>query len=362
MKLSTASRNNIEAVAQIGFLIVMAIWMVYTAQPLPSVSVELAYLAEVRPSNPWVVFSPTTGELAFSAAKEEIGILGTDDFTIQERIKAQPYFFEFARDGRLLLSSSALEIRLWDISSGKSETVRPPSNGIRWPTISPDGKTMAGIARHEIICWDIQSVKRIAGFLYDDRNRLSAIRFSPCGRLFAYLNWIGGDDPIPSIRIRNLAQQELLYDLENAAGRFSFSPDGETIAASYGYESVRFWDVKTGKLLPHKIKWPNGCCPTVVDYSPDGRLVVSGGSYQRRNNLIQRFFGEASSRAIGGMIKISDANSGAEFCTKKVSSTGAVIAVSFSPDGKYLAVTTDGPTPKVMVWRVDLSLANLHDR
>ena len=71
--------------------------------------------------------------------------------------------------------------------------------------------------------------------------------------------------------------------------------------------------------------------------------------------MLRFFFKSAPSRSIGGMVKISDARSGDVLWSERVSNNGRVIAVAFSPDGKWLAASTDGGRAKVMLWSVHAS-------
>jgi WD40 repeat protein len=55
----------------------------------------------------------------------------------------------------------------------------------------------------------------------------------------------------------------------------AFSPDGKTLASAGGDETIKLWDVTTGKVL-QTLTGHSGYVLSVV-YSPDGQTLASGG-------------------------------------------------------------------------------------
>ncbi|MYF55729.1 T9SS type A sorting domain-containing protein [Candidatus Poribacteria bacterium] len=142
-------------------------------------------------------------------------------------------------DKLIASSSNDNTIRLWDVETGKHQRVLTEDarycNNL---TFSPDGKILAGINRDNIVFWDVHSGKQ--------RNTIANVHDR------AYFTSIG------------------------------FSPDGKVLASGSRNNTVRLWDVNTGRLLHTFIEFDDRNYgvryTTTLAFSSDGSTLASASN------------------------------------------------------------------------------------
>jgi len=219
------------------------------------------------------------------------------------------------------------------------------SDVIRSAAFSPDGSLLAvGYGRFtgllqesrqgQAVLWEARSAKRKATFTAHT-DGVCSVTFSPDGKTLAVAEYPG------VIRLWQVAEGRERLTIKAPAwtpGTVAFSPDGNWLAAGLWTGSkdgvsppgndVAIWDAATGKLELRLTGHTDGV--HAVAFSPDGKLLVSGGS--------------------DGVAKVWDTTSGRERATLGFPSltkrlgevTPAwVETVAFSPDGRTF-VTSAG--------------------
>jgi WD40 repeat protein len=269
----------------------------------------------------------------------------------------------FSPDGKRIASDGqGGRITLWDTRTG----VEVMTFAGHWDRISsiaftPDGSRMiSGSFDKQIKIWDVSTGKELRT-LAGNEDCVWALAVSPDGARIVSTNWeplsLGPDCEIKiwdtdmgevlrtlkghTLGVHHLALDsqgkrilsssfditQRMWDIEtgdeimrfDGQGCAIFSPDDKRIIAGQGNGQIKIWDVasrsEVANLRGHGDRIP------ALTVSPDGRRIASG--------------------SLDNTVKVWDMATGAEVMT--ISSSAAVRAVEFSPNGESLAFScSDG--------------------
>jgi WD40 repeat protein len=306
----------------------------------------------------------------------------------------------YSPDGQTLASGSEDNtIKLWNVNTGNLlQTFEGHSKWVNSVAYSPDGQTLAsgsndnnssivlasGSFDDTIKLWNVKTGKLLQT-LEGNSHSVNSVAYSPDGQTLASGGSISYQELIrlkyspdlasgsydQSIKLWDVKTGKLLQTLKGDSGSVksvAYSPDGQTLASG-SYDQTKLWDVKTGKLL-QTLKGHSGSVKSVA-YSPDGQTVASGSDDNtiklwnvKTGKLLQTLEGHSSwvnsvayspdgqtvaSGSRDSTIKLWNVKTGKLLQTLEGHSI-SVNSVAYSPDGQTLASGSGDDTIKI--WRL----------
>lgn len=267
--------------------------------------------------------------------------------------------------------TSISHIIVWDVRSGNMVVQLYHSEGwgyIRDLSISPDGRFIASLYENAVIVWDLEGgsleeIERDRAKLVIDSGNPRSMDFSPDGKYLV----IGAKDLVVYTLNKSSPKHWKSKYLRKHKKRitvFDFNQDGSKIVTGHANGDIQIIDLDAGQVLStyrgHRNKVQS------ISSGPFGNMVASGAKdnllkvWDAKQNkifltkkfndnvrtvaftldgkqLLARVQGEASVR----VLEVSTGASLAAF--NNVINTKAIYAsLSFSPDGKYLAISGFG--------------------
>ncbi|MCI0623575.1 MAG: WD40 repeat domain-containing protein [Acidobacteria bacterium] len=179
---------------------------------------------------------------------------------------------EFSADGRRLASATALDLQVWDITTGASlyhaANLADSFWGLTPVALSPDGRVLAFATADLGLCivdLETRSKRRITADLWG----IVMLAFSPNGQ---YLAGAGRDHRIKIWQSSDHQEIATLKSWRQAATAIAFNPSSRRLAVALDEGGLKLFDLTTtqevGWLLAKRAAGS-------VSFSPDGHSVVA---------------------------------------------------------------------------------------
>ena len=244
----------------------------------------------------------------------------------------------FAPDGKVFASGGwDGTIRIWDTQTLEPRHVLAGLNGVSELAFSPDGRLLASAGEGNLVTlWNVATgseESRLTGFRWP----VQCVAFSPDGQLLA----TGGGtlDNRPGaqgeVKLWDVTKQEPVARTLDGHTRgvlaIAFTPDGAGLATGGLDETIRLWDVQTGRQRLALGGLSN--CAQALAFSRDGRMLAWSGRGD-------------------GLVSLHDSTTGAEVI-RLIGHGATVRGIAFAPNGTGLA--TGGADRTIKLWDVPFS-------
>mgnify|MGYP001264933902 CR=1 FL=1 len=312
-----------------------------------------------------VAFSPNGNKLASGSSDGTIRLWDAESGAPLQTLEGHTDIVTsvvFSPDGsRLASSSDDKTIQLWDSESGESLHSlegRTSYGGFNKIAFSPDGGMLAsGSSDNTVKLWDSTSGELLFT-LKGHKNSVYGVAFSPDGRFLASGSY---DRTIRLWDAESGALRKILEgDLNGHENSITFSLDGRWLALGSFNGNIKLLDIETGVLEKNLNDYGCGFGVTSVIFSPYGSRLVSGcrnGTiklWDTENGSLRKTLEEHANRVTSIAISPdwSVMASGSwdnhtmlwdierNVLLKTLELTGYVLGVAFSPDGRWLALST----------------------
>jgi WD40 repeat protein len=265
----------------------------------------------------------------------------------------------FSPDGKQLATASFdRSVRLWDVATGKAiRTLAGHQDLVLGVAVRPDGKQLASASADKTArIWDPATGKEL--FALKHPNIVDAVAFNPAGTQLATV----GHDGV--LRIWDTAKGTQIREIKAhttanllAIYCLTWDKEGKQIATGGLDQTIKLWDAATGKMVrefkaykPKEFEQGHREGVFAVALSPDGKQLASAGS-----DRTIKFWTLADGKVIRDLVdpRLTPPNPPKDVLVPKLSHSGWIHTVKFTPDGQHLVSGGAAPLKKgsLAIWK-----------
>ncbi|MCY4404684.1 MAG: WD40 repeat domain-containing protein [Candidatus Poribacteria bacterium] len=249
----------------------------------------------VESSGHMMSFSSDLRSLAIASYKKPLHLYDVNSGTQKETIRTDKHdywFLVFSPDGNFLASYVDGAIRIWDVNTSKEKIkFKENKSDVKTVAFSPDNRTLASISfDHTLRYWDVDTgkvKKTLAGYgrLFKD------VSLSADGEMLmttVYDATTAHDSRYIRLWDSNTGQHEKTFiGHKKGVWKAVLNSDSSKLASyTYFENTIRLWDVSTGKL--NELKGPRRNL-TGIAFSRDGEVLASWGVAGNHRDIIQHW-------------------------------------------------------------------------
>ena len=257
----------------------------------------------------------------------------------------------FSPDGTMLASGSQDKtVRLWNTSKNHGLFIlRKHTDWITTLAFSHDGRMLAsGSTDKTVRLWNTITGELLAT-LTGHINGIAALTFSPEGGTLVSGS-TDGTIKFWHIKTGSLLPTHITGHTEWVKA-VAFIKDSSTLASVALNGIMTFWDIKTSQKSSLKITGHRDSLQTLA-FSPDGMKLVSIGADS--DIIFDPGFGAMHTVSVlDGLIRLIGTRTGRELIRLENPGEGIPSVMSFSPDGKKVAIGASF-TKKIRIWNTEI--------